>query len=281
MKLDVVSVGTCNMDFILKVPQFVELDGEMYIEEVKKIPGGSALNFAIKTSLNGLNSGIIAKIGNDYHGEIIIDKLSKRGIETSRIEKIDDSTGMAFISVDGSGKRSIYSFMGANEKLNLSKDDLEYIKSAEMIYLGGTYWEVAYAAARHSNKLCFAPGALLSTFGLDKLEPVLANTDILFLNEKEVKILTGLELSKGIDLLIENGISLVVITLGDKGSILHNKKEIIKCPAKIVPVMDTTGAGDAFAAGFISQCFKKKSLNSCLKFATSSAAECIGKLGGI
>lgn len=281
MNLDVVSVGTCNMDFILKVPHFVELDGEMYIEEVKKIPGGSALNFAIKTSLNGLNSGIVAKIGNDHHGEVVLDVLSKKGIETSRIEKIDDSTGMAFISVDGSGKRSIYSFMGANEKLSLSKGDFDYIKSTEMTYLGGTYWEVAYAAAKHANNLSFAPGALLSTFGLDKLEPVLSNTDILFLNEKEVKILTGLELNKGIDLLIGIGIPLVVITLGDKGSILHNQKEIIKCSAKQVPVLDTTGAGDAFAAGFISQWFKKKSLNSCLKFATSSAANCIAKLGGI
>ncbi|PKL69119.1 MAG: carbohydrate kinase family protein [Methanobacteriales archaeon HGW-Methanobacteriales-1] len=269
------------MDFILKVPQFVELDGEMYIEEVKKIPGGSALNFAMKTSLNGLNSGIIAKIGNDHHGEIILDKLSKRCIETSRIEKIDDSTGMAFISVDGNGKRSIYSFMGANEELNLSKEDFEYITSAEITHLSGTYWEVAYAAAKHVNTLSFAPGALLSTFGLDKLEPVLSNTDILFLNEKEVKILTGLELNKGIDLLIENGIPLVVITLGDKGSILRNQKEMIKFPAKSVQVVDTTGAGDTFAAGFISQWFKKKSLNSCLKLATSSAADCICKLGGI
>ncbi len=269
------------MDFILKVPHFVELDGEMYIEEVKKIPGGSALNFAIKTSLNGLNSGIIAKIGNDYHGEIILDELSKKNIETSRIEKIDNSTGMAFISVDGTGKRSIYSFMGANEELNLSKDDFEYINSAAITHLSGTYWEVAYAAAKHSNTLSFAPGALLSTFGLDKLEPVLANTDILFLNEKEVKILTGLELNKGVDILIENDIPLVVITLGDKGSILYSQKEIIKCPAKPIPVLDTTGAGDAFAAGFISQWLKKQSLNSCLKFATSSAADCIGKLGGI
>lgn len=281
LKLDVVSVGTCNMDFILKVPQFVELDGEMYIEEIKKIPGGSALNFAIKTSSNGLNSGIIAKIGKDYYGEIIFDKLSKNGVEISRIEKIDNSTGMAFISVDGHGKRSIYSFMGANEELTLSKEDFEYIKSAEITHLNGTYWEVAYAAAKNANILSFAPGALLSTFGLDKLEPVLSNTDILFLNEKEVKILTGLELNRGIDTLIENGIPLVVITLGDKGSILHNQKEIIKCPAKSVQVLDTTGAGDAFAAGFISQFFHKKSLNSCLEFANLSAADCIGKLGGI
>jgi ribokinase len=171
--------------------------------------------------------------------------------------------------------------MGANEKLNLSKEDFDYIRSAEIIHLSGTYWEVAYAAAKHANTLSFAPGSLLSTFGLDKLEPVLSNTDILFLNEKELKILTGLELNKGMDLLIENGIPLVIITLGDKGSILQNQKEIIKCPAKSVRVLDTTGAGDAFAAGFISEWFKKQSMNSCLKLANLSAAGCIGKLGGI
>ncbi len=269
------------MDFILKVPQFVEPDGEMYIEEVKKIPGGSALNFAVKTALNGLNTGIIAKIGNDHHGEIISQKLLQKGIDTSRIMKIDLNTGMSFISVDNHGKRSMYSFMGANEKLNLSNDDFEYIKSSEILHLSGTYWEVAYAAVKYANTLSFAPGALLSTFGVDKLELVLSNTEILFLNEKEVEILTGRDFDNGINFLIEYGIPLLVVTLGDKGSILFTKNEIIKYPAKKIKVVDTTGAGDAFAAGFISKWYYKKPLKSCLKFASKSAADCIGNLGGI
>jgi len=269
------------MDFILKVPQFVEPDGEMYIEEVKKIPGGSALNFAVKTALNGLNTGIISKIGNDYHGEIISDKLRQKGVDISRITKIEMPTGMSFISVDNHGKRSMYSFMGANEKLNLSKEDFEYINSAEILHISGTYWEVAYAAAKYANTLSFAPGALLSTFGMDKLEPVLSNLDILFLNEKEVEILTGLEVNQGINFLIEYGIPLLVATLGDKGSILFTKNQIIKCPPKKIQVLDTTGAGDAFAAGFISKWYYEKPLKYCLEFASKSAADCIGNLGGI
>lgn len=269
------------MDFILKVPQFVEPDGEMYIEEVKKIPGGSALNFAVKTALNGLNTGIIAKIGNDHHGQIISHKLSQKGVDTSRIIKIEPPTGMSFISVDNNGKRSMYSFMGANEKLDLCKDDFEYINSAEILHLSGTYWEVAYDAAKSANTLSFAPGALLSTFGIDKLEPVLSNTDILFLNEKEVEILTGLEFNPGINFLTGYGIPLLVVTLGDKGSILFTKNQIIKCPSRKIQVLDTTGAGDAFAAGFISKWYNEKPLKYCLEFASKSAADCIGNLGGI
>lgn len=269
------------MDFILKVPQFVEPDGEMYIEKVKKIPGGSGLNFAVKTTLNGLNTGLIAKIGKDHHGQMISHKLQQKGVDVSRVMKIDLPTGMSFISVDNHGKRSMYSYMGANEKLNLSKDDFEYISSAEILHLSGTYWEVAYAAAKHANTLSFAPGALLSTYGIDKLDPVLSKTEILFLNEKEVEILTGQDLDNGINFLIEYGIPLLVVTLGDRGSILFTKDEIFKCPAEKIKVVDTTGAGDAFAAGFISKLSSKKPLKSCLKFASKSAADCIGTLGGI
>lgn len=279
--LDVVSVGTCNMDFILKVPQFVEPDGEMYIEEVKKTPGGSALNFAIKTALNGLNTGIISKIGNDYYGEIISDKLRQKGVDISRITKIEMPTGMSFISVDDHGKRSMYSFMGANEKLNLSKEDFEYINLAKILHISGTYWEIAHAAAKHANTLSFAPGALLSSFGIDKLEPVLSNTEILFLNEKEVEILTGLGFNQGINYLIEYGIPLLVVTLGERGSILFKENKKIKCPAINIPVVDTTGAGDAFAAGFISKWSNQEPLKYCLEFASKCASLCIGNLGGI
>lgn len=269
------------MDFILKVPHFVEPDSEMYIEEVNMLPGGSALNFAVNASLAGMDSGIIAKIGNDSNGEIIYRELSEKGVETSQIKRIDYSTGMAFISVDRTGKRSIYSFIGANEFLKLSIDDFEYIQSSQMTHISGTYWEVAYDAAKYANTLSFAPGALLSSFGMKKLDPVLSNTDILFLNEKEVEILTQLSYNNGIDSLLEKGIPLLVITLGDKGSILYTKTEKIKFSAVEGPVIDTTGAGDAFAAGFIVNWIKNQSLDTCLKEASISAANCIKKMGGI
>ena len=279
--LDVVTVGTCNMDFILKVPSFVEPDGEMYIEKIKKIPGGSALNFAVNMSLNGFKSGIIAQIGNDQYGDLILKNLNQKNVDVTGLNQINAETGMAFISVNNNGKRSIYSFIGANEKLNLKEKDFDYIKSASLLHLTGTYWEIAHEAAKNANLLSFAPGTLLSSFGINKLDPVLSNTHVLFLNQKEVEILTGKKWDKGSKFLIEEKVPLLVVTKGDKGSSLYTKNEIIECSPSKTDVVDTTGAGDSFAAGFISKWINGHKMDVCLEYATECAGRCIGKLGGI
>ncbi|MCK9151232.1 carbohydrate kinase family protein [Methanobacterium alcaliphilum] len=279
MPLEIVSLGTCNMDFIMKVPDFVEVDGEMYIENLQTSPGGSAFNFSANMSKLGLPSGLITWIGNDYWGNIIQNDLKNRGINSKRLKKIEYPTGKAFISVDNSGKRSIYSFLGANEKLKLTPEDTEYIKSSEMLHLTGIYWEVAQKAAKYAKKLSFAPGALLSSYGIEKLKPVLQNTDILFLNEKEVEILTGNNIMEGSKLLIDEGVSAVIITQGANGATLFVENKEIHDPVGKAKVVDTTGAGDAFAAGFVAKWISNKPWVECLHFANDYAKKCVGKMG--
>jgi sugar/nucleoside kinase (ribokinase family) len=269
------------MDFILKVPQLVELDGEMYIEDIHLSPGGSALNFAFNLSKQGINSGIVARIGNDDYGGLISNKLSNADLDTSRLIKIDFPTGMAFINVDKTGKRSIYSFMGANENFKLTSEDIDYIKSAKMLHLTGMYWEVAQEVVKHTKRLSFSPGSMLVTYGLEKLGPVLQRTELLFLNEKELQILTGKSVDDGCDLLINNGVSNVIVTKGDRGASIYSDKENRAVSAKKIKVLDTTGAGDAFAAGFVSKWFLDCSRKDCLEFGNKLASECIQKLGAI
>ena len=281
MVMDIVSLGSCNMDFILKVPNFVEPDGEMYVEDILTIPGGSALNFAVNISGHGLRSGFISRIGDDRWGTIIKKELVQRGVDVSGLITLPKPTGMAFISVDHSGKRSIYSFSGVNEQLALTKEDINYIKSSNMLHLAGTYWEVAREAAKHAEIISFDPGSLLSVYGLDKLKPVLKKTDLLFLSEKEVEIFTSLNLKEGANLLIDEGASNVIITLGEKGALLYNADGVLKAPTKKIKAVDTTGAGDAFAAAFVSKWLSQESLEDSLKFANQCAALQISQLGGI
>lgn len=281
VSLDIVSIGTCNMDFILKVPDFVEVDGEMYIENLHILPGGSAFNFSANISKLGLRSGIVTWIGNDYWGKIIQNDLNNRGIDGKCLRKVDYPTGKAFISVDNTGKRSIYSFLGANEKFKLSPEDVKYIKSAKILHLTGMYWEVAQEVAKYAEILSFSPGSLLAVYGIEKLKPVLRNTDMLFLNEKEVEILTNTKMKDGAQLLLEEGVSMVIITRGKKGAALYTENSEIMASIDPVKVLDTTGAGDAFAAGFVASWYKNKSLTNCLDFANEFAKNCVGKLGSL
>lgn len=281
--MDIISLGTCNLDFILKVPQLVELDGEMYVEEIHVSPGGSALNFAVKLSQQGINTGIMARIGNDDYSHFILDGLVDKNLDTSRLIKTNHPTGLTFINVDQTGKRSIYSFMGANANFKLDSADINYLRSSEMLHLTGMYWEVALEVIKHINRLSFAPGAMLSNYGMDVLSPVLKRTELLFLNEREVQILTGkksdYEIDDSCSLLMDAGVSNLIVTRGEKGAYFHSEKEQITIPAKEVNVLDTTGAGDAFAAGFVSKWFTGCRVEECLGHGNKLASQCIQEMG--
>ncbi len=280
-KLDVLGLGTCNTDFLMNVSRFSDADDEVDIEKLSISLGGSAANFTVEVSRLGLNAGIMARIGKDQYGEYILSEFKRENIDTDRLLPINEKTGMAFIAVEPRGERSIYAFMGANSKFKLEKEDITKIKHSEILHITGMYIEVVEEASKHANILSFNPGALLSSYGIDNLEKILKRTDILFLNQKEVTILTGMECNDGALKLVETGVPLVVVTMGNKGAIVHAKSSIIHQPANSLDVIDTTGAGDSFAAGFISAFYQKKGLKECLKVGNESAASCVSRLGAL
>jgi sugar/nucleoside kinase (ribokinase family) len=280
-KLDVLALGTCNIDFLMNVTRFASADDEVDIENLNISMGGSAANFAMKTSRLGLNTGIMARIGKDHYGQYIRTQFNKENIDTEQLISIDERTGMAFISVDPQGERSIYTFMGANSNFKLNKKDIQLIKRSEILHITGMYTEVVEEASKHANKLSINPGSLMSSYGMEKLENILKNTEILFLNKKEVTLLTGKNFEDGANLLVDTGIPMVVVTMGRDGSKVYTANEEIEYHSKDVKVLDTTGAGDSFAAGFINAFHKKKDIIECLKYGDESAKQCITKIGSI
>jgi sugar/nucleoside kinase (ribokinase family) len=280
-KLDVLGLGTCNTDFLMNVSHFSDADDEVDIEELRISLGGSAANFAVRVSRLGLNAGIMARIGKDQYGEYILSEFKREKVDTNRLVPIDEKTGMAFIAVEPEGERSIYTFMGANSKFKLDSEDIAHIKSSEILHVTGMYIEVVEEASKHANILSFNPGALLSSYGLDALEKILKRTDILFLNQKEVTILSGMSCHEGAIKLVETGVPMVVVTMGNKGAILYTANGQLHYPANKQKVLDTTGAGDSFAAGFVTAYYKNKDLNECLKAGNESAANCVSKFGAL
>ena len=278
-KLDVLALGTCNIDFLMNVPRFAVADDEVDTEKLNVTLGGSAANFAVKTSQLGLNTGIMARVGQDNFGRFIRSSFEAQKINTERLIPINEKTGMAFIAVDHLGERSIYTYMGANSKFELLKPDIELIESSEILHLTGMYIEVVEEASNHANILSFNPGALLASFGMQKMDSILARTDILFLNEREVGLLTGEDYPFGARLLIDAGVKMVVVTLGKSGSKLFTRDEEIHQASNEIKPLDTTGAGDSFAAGFIHGYFRKKELQDCLKDGNFSALQCLSNFG--
>ncbi|MGB9938012.1 MAG: carbohydrate kinase family protein [Methanobacterium sp.] len=281
MSVDVVGLGACNIDFLQKVPRFVSPDDEVDINELILSVGGSASNFTVGLSRLNINTGIIARIGNDYFGEVAQNEFKGEGVDTKRLLKTDHKTGMVFIAVEPNGERSMYTFIGANKKFKLEKEDIIYIKNSKILHITQMYKDVVENASKHANFVSFNPGPILSSFGTDELSKIIERTDILFLNKKEMKILTGESSDKGAKLLLNMGAKMVIVTCSEYGANLYNEKEIIHSPALKVKSIDTTGAGDSFAAGFIAAYSKGKRLKECLDYANVVASHCVQKMGAL
>ncbi|ADL58012.1 carbohydrate kinase family protein [Methanothermobacter marburgensis] len=275
--MSVVSVGTCNMDFIFRVPRFVEPDSEMNIEDLNVIPGGSAFNFAVWISHLGFKAGVVSSVGRDVYGDMITSLLEFRGVDTSFISRQGEKTGMAFISVDDTGRRSIYSYMGANASLKIGEAESEYIMAADAVHLSGCYLEVASAVSGIRN-VSFSPGTLLASYGIERLSGVLERTSIIFLNDDELEMLTGSGRS-GIERLLEAGVGNVVVTHGPRGASFFSEDHSETLEIEAEDALDTTGAGDAFAAGFMSMWLRGSEPAECLRNGHRVARRVISRIG--
>jgi sugar/nucleoside kinase (ribokinase family) len=277
--LDVCCLGTCNIDFISRVPYFAHDAEEINVEKLSVCLGGSALNFASRISSLGHKTGILTRVGNDYFGEQIINEIHQL-LDTSRVLAVEGKTGMAFIAIDHNAEKSVYSYIGVNSKFKFEKEDIELIKNSNLLHLTGMYWEVAVEASKYFKSLSFNPGPALSSMGMGKIKNVLKKTRILFLNQIEVSLLTDLGWEEGSSHLVDMGVPMVVVTNGSEGARLFTEDGTIFSPAKKVNAIDTTGAGDNFAAGFVAAFLKDKNLENCLDYANYIASLCVQKMGG-
>jgi len=188
---------------------------------------------------------------------------------------------MVFIAVDPQGERSMYTFIGANKRFKLEREDINYINDSKILHVTQMYKSVVNEASKHANIFSFNLGAILCSFGATKLAKIIKRTDILFLNKKEIKILTGEDSMVGASILQDMGAKIVIVTCGENGASLYTEYDVIHSPARKVNVLDTTGAGDSFAAGFIAAYIKEKKLKECLDYANLVASYCVRKLGAL
>ena len=184
---------------------------------------------------------------------------------------------------DKLGRRSLYVSPGANSLLTIDDLDLTYINQAGWLHLSSfaddRQFEVLVELINRldiSARISFAPGALYASKGLKGLIPVLTRTHILFINQDEIRRLTGKDVIAGAEICLEQGCHIVAVTLGSgmrlepgRGIAVSyvrdaESKYIIEPHSqKVVPQVDTAGAGDAFATGFIYGLLKGKGLQEC------------------
>ena len=293
--IEIVGLGALNVDHIYQVERILE-DGETVVLEAKSSPGGSAANTIYGLAKLGMKTGFCGVVGDDDDGKILLRDFQKLGVDTSQIRvKSKAKTGSVLCLSDKLGRRSLYVLPGANNLLTTDDLDLAYINQARMLHLSSfaddRQFKVILALIDKldsSVKLSFAPGALYAVKGFKALAPILKRTYLLFINQSEIQQLTGEDIIGGAESCIKQGCQNVVVTLG-KGSkirkttavgyIRDSENEYVIKLRDIRAGMDTTGAGDAFAAGFIYGLLNNNGFEECGRLGDIVAQFCITKIG--
>jgi len=286
MKFDVICFGALNIDRLYRVNRIAREDEESYITDFKEAPGGSAANTAVGLARLGLKIGYIGKVSDDREGKLLIKDFEKEGVNTDGIVVLRGGrSGVVIGFVDRKGERALYVDPGVNDSLRFEEIDLEYAQNTEFLHLTSFVGENPFKAQKNliktlSNvRASFDPGELYVRKGLSSLQPIIGRSAVLFLNRNEMKVLTGDGYEKGSKALIKKGAKVVAIKLGEKGCYVTDGKESHMIKPYKVKVVDTTGAGDAFCAGFLYGLMKNKDLCECGRLGNFVASRCITKAG--
>lgn len=262
MPLDVVGIGSqLGIDFI-GTP-----------EGVKEFPGGNVANSLVVLQSLGLRTGYIGLVGTDQYTQRILKDLTEGGIDVSRIRRVSSPSPVCRIKIV-KGDR-ILTFTGEKKKLeDFPEEDKAYLRTSRSAFLRASYLlakEYANFAKQNGLEVFLSMHNTNPGGNFSFLEDI--DFDALFANEKEVK---GI---RSIDNLTAKGAE-VIITKGDKGCSVYNSSGRIDFPARRIYPLDPTGAGDAFAAGYMYGYLNGWKLERRAEFANAVGAMATLQYGG-
>lgn len=257
--------------------------------------GGSAANTAYWISVLGGQAGFIGKVSNDDLGNQFKSSLSEHGLEDLTVyEEGDDQTGLCAIFITPDGERTMNTYLGAGAQLSMSDLNEQAINKCNILYMEGYLWDrlpskEAFMYASNVNKLSGGKNALSlsDVFCVEAhrdsfLDLIKENIDYVFCNEDELKALTLQDTAeKSFKFFEENFPKLeqLICTLGSKGAIVIKDNKEYFFEAIEANVIDKTGAGDFFAAGYLYGLQKNLTIDESANFANKSAAHVISEIG--
>ena len=267
--------------------EFKKLLSTLKIEST--VSGGSVANSIVGLSQLGDNVGFIGKISDDDLGQKYEDGLKNENVNYFYSKKKEVlPTGTCLILITPDSERTMCTFLGTAGKINENDIDINSVKNSEITFLEGYLWDEGDPksafdkAIKSSNKVAMS---LSDLFCVERhkahfLELVKNKLDITFANEQEI---TSLINAKNFEEVITFGKTLgktLVITRGEKGSIAVNKNEIIEYGSKKnLNIVDLTGAGDLFAAGYLHGYVNKLTVLKSLEVGTEMSSKIIQKIG--
>src|SRR5829696_104146 len=265
--LDLVTVGSAVIDYIHRVTVLPERDTGVMVLDRQSGPGGVEGNVAAAAARLGLRVGVITRVGCDAAGTMVLDDFRQRGIDVSRVQVGgEDDTAYTLVFVDGHGDRSMVTGGHGVRGLTLDEEDDAYIRRARVCFTSGylpsplLHRVAGLCADSQGPALTFdLPGSFddLEGRGLQRqdVDSVLPAVELFLTNREHLRSYTGEEtLADGLAYLRGKGVRRASISDRERGLFLFEadgKQDVHFVPGFSVPVVDTTGAGDALSAALI------------------------------
>lgn len=287
-RFDVVGFGALNVDKLFKVNKIAGAEEEGFIEDCEETCGGSAANTIVGLARLGCKTGFIGKVAGDREGRMLIEDFRREGVDIGGIIHAKGGrSGTVMGFVDEKGERALYVDPGVNDTIEFNEIDKDYAFDTQFLHLTSFVGEKSFQTQKRlieelpeKVKVSFDPGELYTRKGLAALAPIIGRTFVLMPNQREIELLTkAKDYRKGAEILLEKGVKIVAVKLGGNGCYVTDGKESHHVERFNVKVVDTTGAGDAFCAGFLYGLINGKSLYECGRLGNFVASRCIMKMG--
>lgn len=302
---DIITFGSATWDVFLRPKNYQELKSKRFIkgkgicfslgskvdiEDIYLFSGGGGTNTAATFIKQGFKVAYFGTIGEDLAGKEIIKELKKLRINTRFVSKTNlKPTNYSVIFNTGSNKyRTVLAYRGASEFLGKKNIPWKKLKRAKWFYLAPLSGQASKLtkdivdfAYKNKIKIAFNPGNSQLSLPIAVLKSILKKVNVLFLNQEEASLLTKIpykqkrEIFKKLDKMCSG----IVIIGSFKETLVSDNKNLYQIKMPVIKIIDKTGAGDAFASGFVSGLIKKEDIEYAIQLAIANSASCIQRRG--
>jgi sulfofructose kinase len=281
-KIEILALGGVNIDLVLSVPNLPARDEKVPAQFLGRFPGGPVGNFACAASRYGARVSAVCVVGNDISGKLIVEDFQRFKVDTTHVQiRPGYETPFTVIAIDPSGERAI--IVPEFSDNVASMEVIPFLPQTCALYtMPGQvddFLAIATAARAQGVEVMID---IEPNLGLQRadLNRILKVTSIASFNQRGFEAATGQCPSFiAARALLDLGPHTILVTRGDKGALAVTRSDQAEVPAFSVPIIDTTGAGDVFNAGFLTSALAGLSLFECLRFANAGSALAIGCLG--
>ena len=291
--MDVLSLGIHVVDVLGRpIDQFPEKGKLALFDELEIHTGGCANNTALVLARLGISAGAMGKIGTDAFGDLILQTLTDNDVDTTGIQQdANTSTSFTFVAVASDGERTFYHYIGANGELCEADINWELIKTTKILHIAGALVMPRFDGVPMANVLRGAKSLGITTSldtaydatgkWMETLAPCLHHVDLFMPSIVEAQLLTGMSECREIAQFLRDtyNIQTIAIKMGENGSYVSTPETELLVPAYPVNVVDATGAGDAYAAGFLAGTIMGWDLQATAELASAAGAACVTAIG--